>query len=207
MKNIYKAMFPIILTILFAASFVHTKEELSSTEELKTQLLRFHVIANSNSPADQQQKQQVKDAVLQVLSPFLTDCNSKNAAKQIIQSHMSDILQTAHQTLASFDNDQTVTAEIGLSYFPTKTYGDLTFPPGQYEALIIRIGQAKGKNWWCVMYPPLCFVDASYGTIPERSKQKLQGLLTHDTYETIQQEKQPLKIGFRFFSFFENLWN
>lgn len=192
---------------MLVPSILHTKEEISSTEELKTQILRFHVIANSDDPIDQEQKLQVKNAVLEVLSPFLNNCDSKEKAKQIIQSHISDILTTAHETLASFKNDQTLTAEIGSCYFPTKTYGDLTFPPGQYEALIIRIGEAKGKNWWCVMYPPLCFVDASYGTVPEQSKQKLQGLLSHDTYEIINQKEKPLEIGFRLFPFLEKLWD
>ena len=209
MRNIHKFIFPIslIFLLILISSTVHTKEKVSSTEELETQLLRFHVIANSDSQTDQDQKIQVKEAVLELLSPFLNDCDSKEKAKQLIQTHMSDILTTAHETLVSLQNDQAITAEVGSCYFPTKTYGDLTFPPGQYEALIIRIGEAKGKNWWCVMYPPLCFVDASYGTVPEQSKQKLQGILSHDTYETINQHEEPLEIGFRFLPFLEKLWD
>lgn len=207
LKNIYKVIFFIVIIFSFSLLALHTKEKVSPTTELEAQLLRFHVIANSDSQIDQQQKLEVKNAVLQTLSPFLNSCNSKDEAKQIIQSHMSDILTTTHDTLRSFDNDQNVTAEIETCYFPTKTYGDLTFPPGQYESLTIRIGEAKGQNWWCVMYPPLCFVDASYGTVPEQSKQKLQGLLSHDTYETITQKDQPLKIGFRFLPFLEKFWD
>ena len=205
LKNICKVISFTIFIFLFSLLALHTKEKISPIAELQSQLLRFHVIANSDNPIDQQQKLEVKNTILQTLSPFLSNCSSKEEAKQIIQSHMSDILTTTHNTLRS--NDQTVTAEIETCYFPTKTYGDLTFPPGQYESLSIRIGEAKGQNWWCVMYPPLCFVDASYGTVPEQSKQKLQGLLSHDTYETITQKDQPLKIGFRFLPFLEKLWN
>lgn len=198
----HRFWFAVFAIAVAAGFFVHTKEEASSaSEELGTKILRFHVIAESDSESDQTQKLKVKEAVLQMLSPYLTNAKTKENAKEIIQDHMEEVLQTSRQTLDGFQNDVLVTAELTTCYFPTKTYGSLTFPPGEYEALVIRIGDAKGKNWWCVMYPPLCFVDVSYGTVPKESDENLQHLLSKDTYESLTSKEKPLKTGFKLFSF------
>ena len=88
-------------------------------------------------------------------------------------------------------------------YFPMKSYGDITFPAGYYDALRVTIGRAEGKNWWCVLFPNLCFVDVVHGVVPEESKQQLENILTEEEYESLfQWDKSPYRIRFRFLDWF-----
>ena len=89
-----------------------------------------------------------------------------------------------------------VTAGLTTAYFPEKTYGDCTFPPGEYEALQIKIGEAEGHNWWCVLYPSLCFVDDTHGVVTEEKKEELKNVLTEEEYDTITDTPR-IKITFK----------
>jgi stage II sporulation protein R len=143
------------------------------------------VRANSDSEEDQQLKLQVKDAVVTYLSPMLSDSGSTDESRQILSDHIDDITRVATDTLRSLGSDEEVSVYFEKSYFPMKVYGDMTFPPGEYEAFRIDIGQADGKNWWCVLYPPLCFIDAAYAVVPEDSKETLKNVLTEEEYSAI----------------------
>jgi stage II sporulation protein R len=96
--------------------------------------------------------------------------------------------------------------EVGC-YFPLKIYGDYAFPPGNYEALRVKIGAAEGKNWWCVMFPPLCFVDETYSVVDEKSGKKLKKLLTDEEYQTLIKEKKPVKIKFKLWEKIKKLFH
>ena len=96
---------------------------------------------------------------------------------------------------------------LASSYFPMKVYGDYTFPPGNYEALQVRIGDAEGKNWWCVMFPPLCFIDETYCIIDEDGEEKLEFLLTEEELEMLKTKKMPVKIRFKLFSLIRKLFD
>lgn len=194
----------ILMTGLLHISSINTVGGIQT--ELSDKLLRFHVIANSDSKEDQDLKLKVKEAVLNEMQPYLSHTTTKGEAEQQIEQHMETIISTAQQTLKENGSSQDVHAQIETCYFPTKTYGDFTFPPGNYRALRITLGKAEGKNWWCVMYPPLCFVDASYGTVPQESKSQLKGMLTEDTYDSINNISKPIKIGFRLFPFLNSLF-
>lgn len=195
---------------IFFFGFRETATSSSSLNELSDKLLRFHVIANSDSREDQAVKLKVKEAVLDLLSPSLSNARDKEEAKQIITSRMDEILTCSRNTLSQYGFSYSVEASITSCEFPIKSYGDLIFPSGTYEALRIVLGNGDGKNWWCVMYPPLCFVDASFGTVPEKSKEQLSSLLTEDTYETLQKSKQeatPPPIRFGIFTFLNDLFH
>lgn len=145
-------------------------------------ILRFHVRANSDSEEDQALKIAVKEDVVTFLKPLLSDCENVEESKEIIVAHMQDIYETAIHTIVEQGYDYTVKVYVTEEEFPAKTYGDLTFPEGEYQALRIDIGAAKGQNWWCVMYPPLCFIDASTAVVSEDGKKMLQENLTPEEY-------------------------
>ena len=127
----------------------------------KDSLIRIHVLANSNSETDQQLKLQVKDDVVRYLQPMLAQSHSIEESRTIIQNHMPQIEQTARQTLQQQNSDYDVTLQYGHFDFPVKYYGSFSLPSGNYEALRILIGSGQGRNWWCVLFPPLCFTDSN----------------------------------------------
>lgn len=154
-------------------------------EDLARQIIRFHVRANSDSERDQQLKLKVKDRVVEYLSPLLEDSESIEESKEILSQSVDTIKEIAVQALNEEGADNSVNVYFEESYFPMKSYADVTLPPGVYEAFRIDIGDSLGKNWWCVLYPPLCFVDSSCGVLPDESKQKLKNILTEDEYNAI----------------------
>ena len=122
-------------------------------------LIRFHVIANSDTVYDQNIKLKVRDRVLEEIRPFLEDAENTEDAGRILRENQEKITQTANKVLKEENCGYTAKTSLGTSLFPTKCYGDLTLPAGKYNACKIILGEGKGKNWWCVLYPPLCFVD------------------------------------------------
>ena len=210
------------------------------------EVLRFHVLANSDSREDQAVKLQVRDAVLVWMEAALKEthlqagleegataekaigpqekkeepCHMENQIRisgsnlrkeetaengewkreeilQFLKSHLSDIEAIANQTLVGQHQSYRATAAIETVYFPERTYGTCTFPAGWYEALRIRLGEAKGHNWWCVLYPRLCFTDCLHAVVEEGEQQELKKVLTEEEYETLLHEPGRWKIGLR----------
>ena len=123
-------------------------------------IIRLHVIANSDSEADQAVKLKVRDALLDSFFPY-TEINKKEDAEQYLKLNLKKAEQIAHQILKENGFPYTARAEYGVYDFPLRTYGNLTLPAGKYYGLRIKLGKAEGKNWWCVMYPPLCFNESN----------------------------------------------
>ncbi len=167
--------------------------------ELAGNVLRFHVLADSDSQRDQQVKMQVKSAVISYLQEKLDGQNSLRETKEYVQEHLEEIQKVAQETVRQENSEDTVTAELVRDEFPEKTYGDVTFPQGTYEALRIRIGSGKGHNWWCCLYPNLCFTDSVCGKVVPEDKQELEGVLDEDAYEMITCTSD-FKIKWFFFS-------
>lgn len=176
-------------------------------EEIAEKVIRFHVIGNSNGEEDQRIKLAVKEAVTGYLKPLLEDVQEVSQAKAILAEQMEQILSAAGSVLAQEGARYGCSAEITKCYFPLKIYGDIALPPGEYEALRIVLGEGKGKNWWCIMFPPLCFVDAACGVVPEESKETLKGLLTEDEYGMILQNNVELKPRLKIVEFFKELFS
>lgn len=164
-------------------------------EGIAGEIIRFHVLGNSDSQEDQQLKLRVKDGLVEYLKPMLSGAKNVDETREILQEHTVDIQQKARELIAQEGYPYGATAELTTCYFPIKTYGDCTFPAGNYEALRVEIGAADGKNWWCVLYPNLCFIDALHGIVPEEQKQELQHVLTEEEYDSLFQEQ---KIKFKF---------
>ena len=180
----------VLLIVAVIAGAVSVVEENISKEadcaaQLSSHIIRFHVRANSDSDRDQQLKINVKEKVVQYIEPLLKDSCSIDESRDILKEHIPEIREAAVKQLEADGSDDSVDVYFEESYFPAKTYGDVTFPPGEYEAFRIDIGDAQGRNWWCVLYPPLCFVDATYGVLPDESKDQLKNILTEDEYNAI----------------------
>lgn len=175
----------IAVGLIGCALFGNKTDEAKMQQELSEKLLRFHVIANSDSDEDQTLKLKVKEAVVNYLGDFLHDTMTLEETKNVIASHNDEIIALAEQIISENGYDYSVSAELTTCYFPVKSYGDVTLPAGDYEAYRITIGKADGKNWWCILYPPLCFVDVSYGYVPDESKALLQNILDDEEYSYI----------------------
>lgn len=175
------------------------REKVADTQQsLAGEVLRFHVLANSNSEEDQKLKMKVKEAVIGYMRRELSESDSLEETRQWAGSHEREVREVAADTIRREGYDYPVTAALTESYFPDKTYGDVTFPAGKYEALRIEIGRAEGHNWWCVLYPNLCFVDAVHAVVPKEGKQKLEAVLAEDEYEMVTSSSE-FKIKWFFF--------
>lgn len=124
-------------------------------------LIRFHVLANSDSPADQALKRKVRDRIVQAMNPEFSQAADLKEARKIAQQHLGDMEKLAAQVIQEEGREYPVSARLGNYPFPTKSYGQLTLAAGEYEAVRVVIGQGAGANWWCVLFPPLCFVSLS----------------------------------------------
>lgn len=128
------------------------------------ELIRFHVLANSDSEQDQELKRAVRDAILKEVSPRLAVSQSLDESRDILKQLSTDMEDIGGTVVKDWGKDYSVRTEYGDFSFPTKSYGSLVLPAGQYEALRVVIGEGKGSNWWCVLFPPLCFIDIESST-------------------------------------------
>ncbi len=165
--------------------------------DLANSVFRLHVIANSDSKEDQDLKYIVRDNVLQYMNSICKDACSKQDAINIANEHLDDFRDIATKTIKDNGYNYDVTVEIGNFSFPTKNYGDISLPSGFYDALRIKIGEAKGQNWWCVMFPPLCFVDVSSGIVSDESKEIMKKDLSEEEFSLISNEDNA-EISFKF---------
>lgn len=198
MKKIGKIASGIVIVAALAGIFGIQREEYDMQKSIAKKIIRFHVIANSDSEADQALKLKVKERVVESMQPVLAQTDNVDEARQLMKDHLNEIEQTAAETLREENSNYPVHAELTNSHFPVKTYGEFTFPDGEYEALRVVIGDGEGKNWWCVMYPRLCFVDSLYTVVPEKSKKELKTQLTDEEYEELLTGEKPVKIKWKF---------
>ena len=193
----------LILLILytFVSAFYYSNAVCS---DISDSVFRLHVIAHSDSPADQNLKYIVRDSIIDYINEISSSATSKEEVLQIAKSNISKIQSIAINTVRKEGYDYSVNVEVGNFVFPKKTYGDITFPPGFYDALKVEIGEAKGQNWWCVMFPPLCFVDVTSGIVPDESKLKMQENLSQEEYKLISQESTNVKVKFKIVEVLQN---
>lgn len=143
---------------------VNLKEMTQIAVKGPEELIRFHVLANSDTEEDQALKRAVRDAILKEVSPRLAESSSLEESREILVGLRPEMEQISKEVIKSWGKDYSVTTDYGNFIFPTKSYGSLILPAGEYEAVRILIGEAKGSNWWCVLFPPLCFVDIEHST-------------------------------------------
>ncbi len=176
---------------------VEAAEQSQLQEHLAEEVLRFHVLANSDSASDQELKIRVRDAVLAVMEEDMPETASVGETKEWVRSHIDEIEDVSRETVADAGEEYPVSAAVTTCWFPDRSYGDVTFPAGNYEALRIEIGEAQGHNWWCVLYPGLCFKDAANAVMPDESRKRLKNVLTEEEYSRITADTD-FKIGWFF---------
>ena len=201
-KYILLLIVSVLFLLLSAYSYVN-----AVSNNLADSVFRLHVIANSDSKEDQELKYKVRDKLIEYMNTLTNDMNSKEEVIEIAKTHLEDFKEIAQNVVKENGYNYDVNVEIGNFSFPTKTYGDISFPAGFYDALKVEIGKAEGQNWWCVMFPPLCFVDVTSGVVPEESKENLEENLGDEEYELISDTKNSsvLDIKFKIIELFESI--
>ena len=193
-KNSLILLFLLFLYISISAiSYVN-----AVSSDIENSVFRLHVIANSDTKEDQDLKYKVRDNLIEYMNNLCKDVTSKEEAIKISKLHEEDFLNIANNTIKENGYSYPVTIEFGNFSFPTKDYGDISLPAGYYDALRVKIGEAKGQNWWCVMFPPLCFVNVSSGIVPEESKELIKQELNDEEYSIVTKEDSSniqFKIG------------
>ena len=144
------------LLLAVMVSGVYLAETLMQQKQLAEKTIRLHVVANSDTEEDQTQKLRVRDAVLETVQSLTEQCTDAQSAWQELQAHLPQIAGSAEAVLLAEQSDRTVEVSLTTEKFDTRHYDTFTLPAGEYPALRIKIGEAQGKNWWCVVFPPLC---------------------------------------------------
>lgn len=199
----------IILILVLFLFLIFSAYSYASTvnENLSDNVFRLHVIANSDSKEDQDLKYKVRDKLIEYMKSITSNIENKEEVINIAYNNIENFQKIAEQVIKDNGFNYPVKVEIGNFSFPTKTYGDISFPSGFYDALKVEIGNASGQNWWCVMFPPLCFVDVTSGVVPESSKENLETNLGQEEYDIISNnnESDVIEFKFKIVEFFEDL--
>ena len=198
-----------IISIMTISISGEVKKISTASEDYKDKLIRFHVIANSDSEEDQNLKLKVRDAIINYLQPKLLESESIEESELIIKKEYDELEKISKNIILENGYDYDVKVGIDYSKFPTKQYSNVVLPAGEYKALRIIIGEGKGKNWWCVMFPPLCFVDEQNNVIDKETDEKLKSVLTKDEYELIVEKDNKkvndLQIKFKIVEVFQKI--
>ena len=140
------------------------------------------------------------------MNEISTNCISKDEVIKLAKLHQEDFNKIAKEVVENNGYNYDVNIKIGNFDFPTKNYGDISLPSGSYEALRVEIGEAKGQNWWCVMFPPLCFIDVTSGIVPDESKEYMEDNLSTEEYDLISKtDNSTIKFKFSLIEMFQNL--
>ena len=199
LKNLKVKMVIILSFLLFiyitVCAFSYAQ---NISTDIANNVFRLHVLANSDSEEDQNLKYKVRDSLLKYMREICGNCKNKQDAISLVEKHKENFKQIALDTIRSEGYSYDVNINIGNFEFPTKDYGDISLPAGYYDALRVEIGEAKGHNWWCVMFPPLCFVDISSGVVPDESKELLENNLSEEEFALISENDNNTEIQFKF---------
>jgi len=188
-KTVTLAIFTGIFT---AISLICTLQ--NSEQAISQSVIRLHIRANSNIKEDQQLKLKVRDRLLEEGREIFGYESDKDNARATIVSNLDAIKETAQQAVRESGYNYPVSVSFGKNKFPSKVYGDICLPAGTYEALTVEIGKGRGANWWCVMFPPLCFVEESCNGIPAMSRDVLIKNMGEENYRMISSDKPQIKF-------------
>ena len=148
------------------------------TQQTNSNFLRIHIRADSNTQNDQSIKYAVKDAIMCYLTPYICNITTKQQAISVVKQHLNNIKNVCDTVLKNNNFDYVSTVKLCQENFPDRAYNNLVLPSGVYDALIVELGSGSGNNWWCVVYPPLCFVGDYNGTNSIVYKSKLQEVIS-----------------------------
>ncbi|RFU62336.1 stage II sporulation protein R [Peribacillus glennii] len=198
-KKYLSMVYLLILTIGTILSIYMPKvESAAKTDEtviIPKEAIRLRILANSDKKEDQDVKRLIRNEVNQNITGWVEDLTSLEEARKVIQSHLPDIQETAERIVEKQGVNQTVKVSFSKAKFPTKLYGQYLYPAGEYEAIVITLGEGEGANWWCVLFPPLCFLDFSNGTAvtkspyQEEEENKIHQEQPNDVKDNFQEEE------------------
>ncbi len=195
--NNFKNHIAVVLLLLVYAFICAVSYVDAVSNDISNSVFRLHVIANSDSEEDQNLKLLVRDSVLDYMNSVAKDAKSKEDVIKLVNEHKDDFYNVAKNTITQNGYNYDVNINIGNFEFPTKNYGDISLPAGYYDALRIEIGNHEGKNWWCVMFPPLCFVDISSGIVEDDSKELMKDNLTEEEFNIVSEDDTEYKLKFK----------
>ncbi len=197
-KTRFFALF-LTLTLLFTLALSYAK---TVGTDISESVVRLHIIANSNSKKDQSLKLKVRDRILKDASHIFKNTDNSGIALSLAKENFSFIKALAEDEIRRQGFEYPVNISIGEYPFPTKVYGDIALPAGKYNAVRIEIGDAKGENWWCVMYPPLCFTEGVLSA-SEDAKAQLKSNLSREEYQLISENSPPVEVKFKIVELFQ----
>ena len=209
MKKILSVLILGVMCLFIVGSSLNTRQALGVTEEnivedISEKLIRFHVLANSDSDIDQDLKLRVKDEVLKYISPILNESQSLEESREILKREDKNIIKIAEDYIKSQGFDYTVETTLTRENFPVKEYGNIVLPQGEYEAYRILIGEGKGQNWWCVMFPPLCFIDVTKGQVAyDETEEKMKDVLSEEEFKSVNKKENNVKFELKIIDLFK----
>lgn len=205
MKKVFSILFCLVIIIIIVFNNLSGYRSVTA-EDLSKRLIRFHVIANSDSISDQALKLKVRDAVLSYMAPKLKNSGSVEETRKILLENDKEVQKIAAGIINKNGYCYNVKTSLSHEYFPIKTYGNITLPQGKYEAYRIIIGDGAGQNWWCVMFPPLCFVDITTEDVDyKKIDSAMKGRLTPSEYNSVVSSSDNIKIKFKTVEVFKKL--
>lgn len=195
----------LIIFILFLLYFIFNSisYSYSISNNLEESLFRLHIIANSDSEEDQNLKLFVRDNIINYLKNY--KFSNKEELITFLNEHKTELNEIIKSSIAQKGYNYNFTIEIGNSFFPQKKYENIILPSGYYDGLKIKIGKAEGKNWWCVLFPPMCLINESTCELPEESELILQNSLSEESNSVVSSDTQKYKFKFKIVDFFNNL--
>ena len=164
---------------------------------LQENIFRLHILANSDSEEDQALKLAVRDSVISYMETINNSSTTKEETINNVNINLENIKKVAENKIRELGSNYEVSLEVGNFYFPTKYYGNISLPAGNYDALKINIGEAQGQNWWCSLFPPLCFIDISSGYLEEDDKEILEDNLSEEEFMLVSSSSPDVKLKFK----------
>lgn len=202
MKKILTGLTLFILFVLFFLCIFQNYTNAVSND-LANSFFRLHILANSDSNEDQELKLKVRDKIIEYMNN--QNFTSKEMAIDYVNNNVEKLIEIATNTIKENGYDYSVNIEIGNFYFPTKYYGNVSLPAGMYDGIKIEIGNAQGQNWWCSLFPPLCFVDISSGIVEDEDLNSLEENLNEEEFTLITSTDETIKFKFKLIEFMNSL--
>ncbi len=205
-KKILRGVAWLFAAVLFVTALLALYSA-SVMKDLKENIVRLHVIADSDDETAQALKLKVRDSVAEYTAELLKDAATAEESYKILQANINKIQDVARQRAEEEGCELPVTAQVGEFDFPVKSYGNITLPTGNYNAVRVTIGSGEGQNWWCVLFPPLCFVDSEATAVSVSGQAQLQENLSNEAYAVIENvpDSEDVQIRFKVVDFFENI--
>jgi stage II sporulation protein R len=189
-RNHFFILILISLAVMFLFFETQTKvanATMNASVKIPEESIRLRILANSNTDADQKLKREIRDEVNAQITTWVDELHSLDEAREIIRQQLPVIEEIVENKLNEAGIEKTFSVELNEVAFPTKMYGDFIYPAGKYEAVLITLGEGEGKNWWCVLFPPLCFLDFENGDAVKENK---DGKVDPDTQEATAEEAE-----------------